>query len=66
MKKFTLEITTQNAAFGNDDGSPSEDAARSELARILRDAAKHLENGSDGRSLHDYNGNRVGKFDIED
>ncbi len=68
MTELTLNIRTENAAFCDDrDDATQEDhdsAARAELARILRDAAKHLENGSDGRSLHDSNGNKVGQFDI--
>jgi hypothetical protein len=66
MRTFTLTITTENAAFHDDESPTSDDAAKAEIARILRDAAKHVENGSDGRTLHDSNGNRVGRFDCAD
>ena len=69
--KFTLEINCNNAAFrdpdadDDDDESPGvRDATRAEIARILRNAADHVEAGSDGRMLRDTNGNRVGQFDL--
>ena len=66
MKTFTLTLTTENAAFCDDENPTSDDAAKAEIARILRDAAKHIENGSDGRRLQDSNGNHVGRFDCSD
>lgn len=55
---MTAKITVRmdNAAFG--------DTPASELARILRDLAKHIENGDTDRRLMDSNGNRVGAFEI--
>ena len=50
---LTLEIETGNAAFA--DGNEA-----AELARILREAARKIENGHTEFKLHDYNGNRVG------
>jgi len=57
MGKLTITIDTGNAAF--------EDDAGAECARILRDAATALERGTRGAPLHDYNGNRVGRFDLK-
>lgn len=50
-----LFIETENAAFGDDPGP--------ELARILEKLAKEIrENGPHHyRTLHDYNGNKVGE-----
>lgn len=59
MKKITIKIKTENAAF---EGSPE-----IETARILRELAKSLEFGSSPESLEilrDYNGNRVGNVII--
>lgn len=55
---FKLTIKTDNDAF-------SEDTA-AEVARILREAADHVERGSTGRGLMDYNGNRVGQFTLDE
>ncbi len=55
--KLRLTIEAASAAF--------DDGAELEMARILRQAAKRIEDGAlDGR-LSDYNGNRVGEFAIE-
>lgn len=61
---LTLTIKTDNAAFADDDGTESDEAMRRECARILRDAARKLENGSDHGTLHDVNGNRCGSFSL--
>jgi len=53
--KATIKVQMDNAAF--------EDPAV-ELARILRDLAKHVENGDTERRLMDINGNHVGTFSI--
>ena len=53
--KATIKIQMDNAAF--------EDPA-TELARILRDLAKHVENGDTERRLMDHNGNHIGTFSI--
>lgn len=52
-----------NAAF-TDAGEVSQAAAGQELASILRDLAKDIENGSTEQALRDSNGNRVGTFKI--
>lgn len=54
MSTFRLEIKTTNAAFEEDPGP--------ELARLLREAADKVENGTVTGILHDYNGNRVGEY----
>ena len=55
--KAKITILMDNAAFA--DGN-----AELELAAILRDLAKHVENGSRDRRLMDGNGNHVGEFKI--
>jgi hypothetical protein len=64
---FKLNLKCSNAAF-RDDGDGDEDsnnnAARAQIALILRDAAKHVENGCMGRKLMDSNGNTVGSFSV--
>lgn len=55
---FKLEITTDNAAFEDDEGS--------EVARILSALAERLAAGSErGGGLYDLNGNRVGQWSLE-
>jgi hypothetical protein len=71
MRQITIGIRTENAAFGAqdepEDGTERDETeARAEVARILRHAAKLIEDGSDGAPLHDSNGNAVGSFDIDD
>lgn len=54
--KAKIEINMDNAAF---------DEPGIELGKILRDLAKHLENGDLRlRRLHDSNGNSVGELKI--
>ena len=52
--KFTLEITCDNAAFGDD--------RNAELARILTQLAERIDAGVlvDSLVLRDINGNKVG------
>lgn len=50
-----VEIKTDNAAFS--------DNSNAELARILRELAKRIENGEQHGRLRDLNGNKVGQFD---
>ena len=60
--KFTLSIDCDNAAFDEDGGS--------EVARILREAARWIGGGAlrDGASscLRDINGNEVGQWVTEE
>ena len=58
-----ISIQMDNEAFTNQ-GEPSLIAAGAELARILRDLAKHIEAGDTGRGCMDSNGNTVGRFKI--
>lgn len=57
MSLFRLEIQTDNAAFGD-----THDERNAELAKILRDTAKRLEQGAGAGVIRDTNGNRVGMF----
>jgi len=60
MARFTIEIDTDNAAFG--DETPNGGMERAlELARILRTVANDLETVNASRTaLHDVNGNVCG------
>ena len=55
---LTIEIETGNAAFA--DGNEA-----AELARILREAARKIDNRHTEFKLHDHNGNRVGYCEYE-
>lgn len=59
---FKLTIKTDNAAFG--DGDDSE--LGHELAAILRNLARHLEEFANlrGGSVRDSNGNTVGTYTL--
>lgn len=49
----------------NCDGAAFDDGPATELARILRDLAKRIEDeGPDAADLFDVNGNKVGAFNI--
>jgi len=67
----TITIDTDNAAFHDDDGKPSDYAQTMEVARILRKLVHKLESGLAAgsrvyaTSLMDYNGNRVGSFSMD-
>lgn len=54
---LTVQIQTGNAAFDGND--------LAECARILREAAKRLDNGDERGFLRDFNGNTVGRFWFE-
>ena len=57
--KLTVELESENAAF--QDGMHS-----LEVARIMRDFTTWLLDGAEGRfTLHDVNGNPVGRADFE-
>ena len=56
--KFILTIDSDNAAF---EGNPAD-----EVARILRDVVVKLELGTERGTCTDYNGNKVGKFELID
>ena len=60
--KFTLEMTTDNAAFHEADGEDTGVAMNAETARILRSLAARLENDETRGRLIDANGNVVGQF----
>ena len=54
MKRFTVKIDCQNAAFDGDCN------ARFEIAHILGDLRARVGNGADVFCLQDTNGNTVG------
>ena len=57
MSELRIKIRMDNAAFDPD--------FEFEAARILRETAERIEQrGEDGFSLMDYNGNKVGEYDI--
>lgn len=56
---FKMTIRTDNDAFGD-----SAWENREEVARILRNVADALENGTSAAPLHDCNGNTCGRFDM--
>lgn len=58
-KVFTLGIACDNAAF--DDPSPC-----LEVARILGEVSRQVDNGSIRGSIRDSNGNVVGYYALED
>lgn len=56
--KFSLEIESSNTAFEDNYGFD-------ELARILREVARLVENGNVRQSVRDVNGNAVGEYIME-
>jgi hypothetical protein len=61
--QFRLQITTDNAAFGEDDTDKAY-----EVARILEDVARRIREDLEfAHRLRDINGNRVGScgFDVK-
>lgn len=59
--QFKLEITCDNAAFGENEQDRGE-----EVARILREVARQVDEGYLKGILYDYNGNRVGTADFDE
>lgn len=55
--KFILKLDCDNSAFT--------EAPAAEVARILKEAAWHLEQGTKERILFDINGNRVGQYKLD-
>ena len=62
---FKLEFETGNAAFDDDADANTNNNAREEIARILRDVAHRVRDGSDGGFIRDVSGNRIGTWDFE-
>ena len=69
MPTFRLTIECDNETFratGFDDDDSNNDAARAEVARILRNLAKYFTPGnSPGGSIYDANGNKAGNWSME-
>ena len=57
--RFTLKID-------NYDNDAMTEIPYSETARILRDAARRIENGVTSGSIRDTNGNTVGSFEFRE
>lgn len=51
--RFTVKIDCDNSAFG--------ETPEYEVARLLRDLAEHVVNGTTAKRLYDSNGNEVGE-----
>ena len=64
MSKFTLEITTDNDAFGCKGDEFRAADCRAEIARILRETACLVEAEITEGSIDDYYGNRVGSYQM--
>lgn len=62
--KFNLTINCNNAAFCEGD-EPTTQSAGPEIARILRQVARQIENGAPFdyfQTIRDLNGNDVGRY----
>ncbi len=57
FKSFRLDITDM-------DDAAMDENPREEVARILRETADKVENGTDYGNLRDINGNNVGHWDL--
>jgi hypothetical protein len=58
---FTLKFETENEAF-TDQGEETDEARLAESARILREIADKMEAGTDGGTIFDVNGNKIGQW----
>ncbi len=55
---FSIEVTTTNPAFDGQEAT--------ETARIIRKIAVQLENGTFEGTVFDINGNKVGRYLLDD
>ena len=53
---FTMSIKTRNSAFEDKEY---------EVSRLLNEVAKKIKNGDTDGSIHDADGNNVGKFKLK-
>lgn len=68
IARFTLSIKCSGFAFDDETGAVTHESAAPELARILRDVARRIEDGDSFdtfRNCCDINGNVVGKFTMK-
>jgi hypothetical protein len=66
-RTVTVTIRTEGAAFRGDRHDETDDTLnREEVANLLRVAAERIEAGSNGGILTDYNGNSVGRVDVDE
>jgi len=66
--RFTLSIKCSGFAFDDETGAVTHESAAPELARILRDVARRIEDGDSFdtfRNCRDINGNIVGTFALK-
>ena len=57
--RMTIEFSMDNAAF--------DDLGRAdEISRILKRIEQRIQDGEDGGGIVDYNGNRVGEWEISE
>ncbi len=61
---FSLEIRTGGSAYRDEDGNL--DTTNYELIRNLAEISRKLENGCTSGVVMDVNGNKVGKWSIEE
>lgn len=60
-----IKFSTDGAAFcGDYTGEPDEYSKRMEIKRILNKIAVDIYNGYDHGSVMDYNGNKIGAWEI--
>lgn len=62
MRKITIELNVDNAAFQNDDGDVNNGAVALEVRRI----SERIAVGAYAGRVIDVNGNTVGKYSTED
>ena len=64
--KFTLSLDCDNAAFHAEDPVNDPYITLKKIARILRECAMHVENGSVARQIYDLNGNACGHLSLHE
>lgn len=63
-REFSIHFEVENAAFYDED----KHAPATEVAQILEEVARKVENGYTGGKVQDMNGNTIGEwfFEVED
>ena len=68
IARFTLSIKCSGFAFDDETGAVTHESAAPELARIIHDVARRIEDGDSFdtfRNCRDINGNIVGTFALK-
>ena len=68
IARFTLSIKCSGFAFDDETGDVTHESAAPELARIIHDVARRIEDGDSFdtfRNCRDINGNIVGTFALK-